>query len=450
MFIFMIFVERMIFRILLYILLMFPVFSFGQYCSSGGSIVNTWGSELISQVMIGSNLTPYSISCTGYTDNTALSLNSYTSGSNIQFLIYTNKCAGFTGGVSPKGLKIFMDWNNNGFFDLNETVYISPITYSWTQVFLANVVVPQNVQCTQVRARIVYSRLGGAWPVPAAIGPCGMYNYGETEDYIIPIEPCFSVDAGFDQVICENDTSILNPQIIPGATYSWNPNIGISNINVSNPSIYPNSTTTYILTVDSSGNISSDSVTIYVDPNPIISTSQGQIICNGGTPSNISVTNIPGATYSWNPSSNLASPSSNQTSFTSSLINSTTYIITVGLGGCYSTDSVEIEVNPIPTATLIASPNPACIGDDIVLLANTSIPVIRYRFQFNNSNNWQNITTQNPGGWGNINPVIFNNISTTTQFRVRVREDWGCNTSAWSPVVTVPIVNISTQPIIHN
>ncbi len=428
-----------------------PSLAFAQYCASSGSSFNVSGSELITQVMIGSNITPYSNSCTGYTDNTSLSLNSYAPGSTIQFLIYTNKCAGWTGSATAKGCKVFMDWNNDGdFYDSNETVYISPTTFSWTQIFMANVVVPQNVQCTQVRTRIIYSRLGGSWPVPAAIGPCGMYNYGETEDYIIPIESCFSVNAGSDQVICENDTSILNPQIIPGATYSWYPNIAISNTNVSNPSIYPNSTTTYILTVDSSGNISSDSVTIYVYPNPIITVSQDQTICNGGTPSNISVTNIPGATYSWSPSSNLASPSSNQTSFTSSLINSTTYIISVGLGGCYSTDTVEIEVNPIPTVSLIASPNPACIGDDIVLLANTSIPVIRYRFQYNNSNNWQNITTQNPGGWGTLNPVIYNNISTTTQFRVRVREDWGCNTSSWSPVLTVPLVNISTQPIIHN
>tara|TARA_B100000900_G_scaffold415646_1_gene446401 strand:- start:1345 stop:2670 length:1326 start_codon:yes stop_codon:yes gene_type:complete len=428
-----------------------PALALGQYCASGGLSINTSGREVVTQVMIGSNLTPYSISCIGYTDNTALSLNSYTSGSSIQFLIYTNKCAGWTGSASAKGCKIFMDWNNDGdFFDLNETVYISPTTYSWTQVFMANVVVPQNVQCTQVRTRIVYSRLGGAWPVPGAIGPCGMYNYGETEDYIIPIESCFSVDAGSDQVICENDTSTLNPQIIPGATYSWYPNIAISNTNVSNPTIYPNSTTTYILTVDSLGNVFNDSVTIYVYPNPIITVSQDQTICNGGTPSNISVSNIPGATYTWNPSTNLASPNSNQTSFTSSLINSTTYNITVGLGGCYSNDSVEIEVNPIPTVSLIASPNPACIGDDIVLLANTSIPVIRYRFQFNTSNTWQNITTQNPGGWGTLNPVIFNNITPTTQFRVRVREDWGCNTSAWSPVITVPIVNISAQPIIHN
>ena len=244
-------------RLLIVIFLFIPALALGQYCASGGSSINISGSEVITQVMIGSNLMPYSISCTGYTDNTALSLNSYVSGSTIQFLIYTNKCAGWIGSPAPKGCKIFMDWNNDGdFFDLNETVYISPTTYSWTQVFLANVVVPQNVQCTQVRTRIVYSRLGGVWPVPAAIGPCGMYNYGETEDYIIPIASCFSVDAGSDQVICENDTSTLNPQIITGATYSWSPNLAISNTNVSNPTIYPNSTTTYILTVDSSGTIS--------------------------------------------------------------------------------------------------------------------------------------------------------------------------------------------------
>ena len=61
------------------------------------------------------------------------------------------------------------------------------------------------------------------------------------------------------------------------------------------------------MTVDSSGTISNDSVTIYVYPNPIITASQDQIICNGGTPANISVTNIPEQTI-LNPSTNLASP----------------------------------------------------------------------------------------------------------------------------------------------
>ena len=89
-----------------------------------------------------------------------------------------------------------MDWNNDGdFYDIGETVYTFT-GYSWTNVFSANVVVPQNVLCTQVRTRIVYTRLGAPFSNSYAINPCGMYYYGETEDYLIPIESCFDVDAG--------------------------------------------------------------------------------------------------------------------------------------------------------------------------------------------------------------------------------------------------------------
>jgi hypothetical protein len=51
---------------------------------------------------------------------------------------------------------------------------------------------------------------------------------------------------------------------------------------------------------------------------------------------------------------------------------------------------------------------------------------------------------------GNTNPITYSNIINTTQFRVRVREDTGCVTSPWSPIITVPISIITTQPISHN
>ena len=115
-------------------------------------------------------------------------------------------------------------------------------------------------------------------------------------------------------------------------------------------------------------------LTVSVSPNPIISVSQDQTICNGATPSDISVTE-----YFWSyiflDSNNIfIKPSNNQTSFTSSLTNSITYSVNVNLGVCNSIDSVQINVNPIPTALITATPNPACIGDDIQLLATTSIP----------------------------------------------------------------------------
>ncbi|MEE2931038.1 MAG: GEVED domain-containing protein [Bacteroidota bacterium] len=120
--------------------------------------------------------------------------------------------------------------------------------------------------------------------------------------------------------------------------------------------------------------------------------------------------------------------------------------------GCSSDTSAcaEVIVNPTATVTLTTLPSPACEGDNIQLIANTSIPVNQYRFQYNDGSGWQNILTNTTWGWGTSNPVLFSNITTTTQFRVRVREDLGCNSSTWSPIITVPVNNILTPPISHN
>jgi hypothetical protein len=121
-----------------------------------------------------------------------------------------------------------------------------------------------------------------------------------------------------------------------------------------------------------------------------------------------------------------------------------------GVDGCNSITSqcAEIIVNPIPTVTLSAAPNPACLGDDIVLTASAQIPVTQYRFQYNDGSSWSNLTTP---GWNINNPVIYNNITQSTQFRVKAREYNGCPNSSWSPIITVP-VNIApiTGPIWHN
>ena len=48
------------------------------------------------------------------------------------------------------------------------------------------------------------------------------------------------------------------------------------------------------------------------------------------------------------------------------------------------------------------------------------------------------------------NPVIYNNITQSTQFRVKVREANGCAASSWSPTITVPIVTFNSFLIWHN
>ena len=48
------------------------------------------------------------------------------------------------------------------------------------------------------------------------------------------------------------------------------------------------------------------------------------------------------------------------------------------------------------------------------------------------------------------NIEFYTNILNNTQFRVRVREDWGCAVSPWSTIVNVPINFVSTPFISHN
>lgn len=181
-----------------------------------------------------------------------------------------------------------------------------------------------------------------------------------------------------------------------------------------------------------------------------LSMSSNQTICNGGTPSALSASSGVAGTYIWIPTSFLSSPNVQSPSFNSSFTNSTTYFATfTDANGCTATDSVRIIVNPVPTATLTAIPSPACVGDDINLTATPSIPSNLYRFQYNIGSGWINMT--NPQ-MGSTNPIIFSNITTTTRFRVKLREALGCSASSWYPNnqgVTVPISNVVTQPINH-
>ena len=67
---------------------------------------------------------------------------------------------------------------------------------------------------------------------------------------------------------------------------------------------------------------------------------------------------------------------------------------------------------------------------------------------YNNGSGWNNLTAPS---WDINNPVTYNNITQSTQFRVKAREYNGCPNSSWSPIITVP-VNIApiTGPIWHN
>ena len=172
------------------------------------------------------------------------------------------------------------------------------------------------------------------------------------------------INAGNNQAICSGQSVQIggNPIISntlsnSSVSYYWSPNTNISSISVNNPTVNPTSTTKYFLNVqrtDSLGVICNavDSVTITVNPLPNVILNNfsslcidaGSVVFSGGSPN--------GGTYSGN--------GVGGNSFTPSTAGVGTHSINYSYtdaNGCSSSDTKNIVVNPLPSATLIPNPS---------------------------------------------------------------------------------------------
>ena len=314
---------------------------------------------------------------------------------------------------------IYIDWNIDGDFDdINETIATISPTQSPSSHTI-NFSVPANAIPGQSRLRIVMQN----------------YQYQPTNQ----ADDCSNNTAWFGET--EDYTIVITGSVATPVTYLWSD--GQTTQTATNLS-----SGTYLVTItDANGCSATETAIVGGSSNVSVTASGSQTICNGAVPNSLSATSSSIGNYSWSPASDFVDPNVQNPIFISGLTSSTTYTCTFTSGGCVATDVVTITVNPLPIATLSVIPNPACLGESITLSATTSIPVGLYRFQYNSGGVWINMT--NPG-MVTTNPQTYNNISATTQFRVRVREDNGCNTGLWSPVIVVPISIVATQPINHN
>lgn len=323
------------------------------------------------------------------------------------------------------GGKVFIDFNIDGDFnDVGEEIGIIPYGYN-TSANLSFIVPVTNVYGpTRMRVVSQYQSTQD----PSLIGYCDFADpssnfsqpfFGATEDYSIVLN---------------------NPTV--SATYLWS--TGETTDSVSGLSLG----SYWVNITDANGCVATENFTISSGSPITVLATYDQTICSGYTPSSLNASSggVAG-TYSWADASNPLVILGTGSNFSPPpLTSTTTYTVTLtDNNGCVAIDDIVITVSPVPSVSLTALPNPACEGDDVLLTATSSIPVNQYKFQVN-SGSWSNLTSP---GWGNSSTFIYNNISTTTQFRVKVKENNGCNASGWS-TITVPINNITTPLISHN
>ena len=227
-------------------------------------------------------------------------------------------------------------------------------------------------------------------------------------------------NAGLDVQTCPNDNVSIGVANNPAFSYSWSPTIGLSNANVSNPTVnIPNNTNlpitqTYTVstTLMTSPGVCSTTDQVVVTVNPSFISNLTDTICDGstyffnGTPINSSGNYIDSLTtysgcdsvvtldivFSNNPTvtspdlqlclgdSTLLIPSG-ATSYTwSPTVNfvdnlgqmwvnptvTSNYVLQgTNLEGCIDLDTVIVVVNPLPNIQLIVSDNSVCFGSPV-------------------------------------------------------------------------------------
>ena len=115
-----------------------------------------------------------------YSDYTYLSGPVVHVGDQVNISVTKGTCGGFYG----ERIGIYIDWNQNGILtDAGENVFTSTYaTGSPSQVISTTITIPNGVVLGSTLMRVVYVE-------GSTVAPCGTYNWGETEDYTIVVDP---------------------------------------------------------------------------------------------------------------------------------------------------------------------------------------------------------------------------------------------------------------------
>lgn len=215
--------------------------------------------------------------------------------------------------------------------------------------------------------------------------------------------------AGHDVSICIGQTSVTlggNPTSPSGTIYTWSPSAGLSSTTVPNPIASPTITTTYVVTTANDTCSGSDTVTVFVNPLPVVDAGADVTIClNSSTTLNASG----GTNYLWTPAAGLSNPNISNPLTSPSV--STHYTCTItDANGCTNFDTVAVNVLPLPVANAGFDVS-ICYGDSISL--NSQGGVI---YSWSPSNGLNNPSISNP----------VSGTTTTTNYTVIVTDTNGC------------------------
>ncbi|GAB3915521.1 hypothetical protein GCM10028826_30750 [Mucilaginibacter boryungensis] len=234
---------------------------------------------------------------------------------------------------------------------------------------------------------------GGTYSLLVTVNGCTS-NVGSVNVVVVPTPA--APKASSNSPLCSGSTLILNANNIAGATYSWTGPNGFTS-NVQNPTI-SNVTAAaggvYSVTATVNGCTSiAGTTTVIVNTIPgAPTTTSNTPVCEGSTIS-LSVTSIPGLTYTWTGPNNFFSNLPNPSIPAASQANAGTYYVTATAGNCTGVPTaVNVVVDATPVNPVASSNSPVCAGDPITLTSSTFIGAV---YKWTGPNGFSS-TLQNP------------------------------------------------------
>lgn len=165
----------------------------------------------------------------------------------------------------------------------------------------------------------------------------------------ITVNATVPTDAGPDAQVCLGDSFTLggNPTGPFGTTYLWSPSTNMNNNTLSNPSVLPTSTTTYIVQTSNDTCTGVDTVVVSILPAPSLSVTPDTYVCEGDS---VQINATGTGTFLWNNGITLSdSTIADPLAFPSV---PTYYTVTLTDGNnCEAIDSVFVDIQSLPVAS---------------------------------------------------------------------------------------------------
>jgi hypothetical protein len=191
-----------------------------------------------------------------------------------------------------------------------------------------------------------------------------------------------TADAGLDATICEGASIQLSAS--SNGSYVWNATVALNDLNALNPTATPIATEAFVLQASNpQGCLSTDTVTIVVQPKLNLTISNDTSICVGDT---IQIEAISNGNVEWTSTSYLSS-SSDAAPFVSTQLDAAYYVLSTALGFCDTRDTIVVLAEAKPsvnagvdqlicegeTVQLAGASDAPFTWDNLVLLDNPAV-----------------------------------------------------------------------------